>query len=41
MSIHEFNKPDAVNPAMALRFAIVHQWRRVSDLERWYRSHTS
>jgi hypothetical protein len=28
------NKPDAVNPAMALRLAIVHQWRRVTDLER-------
>ena len=23
-----FNKPDAVNPAMALRFAIEDQWRR-------------
>jgi hypothetical protein len=29
-----FNKPDAVNPAMALRFAIEDQWRRVTDLER-------
>jgi len=29
------NKPDAVNPAMALRFAIEDQWRRVTDLERW------
>jgi hypothetical protein len=28
------NKPDAVNPAMALRFAIKDQWRRVTDLER-------
>jgi hypothetical protein len=28
------NKPDAVNPAMALLFAIVHHWRRVTDLER-------
>lgn len=28
------NKPDAVNPAMALRFAIEDQWRRVTDLER-------
>jgi hypothetical protein len=28
------NKPDAENPAMALRFAIEDQWRRVSDLER-------
>jgi hypothetical protein len=27
-------KPDAVNPAMALRFAIEGQWRRVTDLER-------
>lgn len=29
------NKPDAVNPAMALRFAIVNQRRRVTDLDRW------
>jgi hypothetical protein len=29
------NKPDAVNPAMALRFAVEDQWRRVTDLERW------
>jgi len=28
------NKPDAVNPAMALRFAVEDQWRRVTDLER-------
>ena len=35
MLIKEPNKPDAVNPAMALRFAIVHHWRRVTDLERW------
>jgi hypothetical protein len=28
------NKPDAVNAAMALRFAIEDQWRRVTDLER-------
>jgi len=28
------NKPDAVNPAMALRFAIEDQWRRVTDLGR-------
>jgi hypothetical protein len=28
------NKPDAVNPAMALRFAIEGQWRRVTDPER-------
>ena len=28
------DKPDAVNPAMALWFAIEHQWRRVTDLER-------
>jgi hypothetical protein len=28
------NKPDAVNPAMALWFAIDDQWRRVTDLER-------
>jgi hypothetical protein len=29
------NKPDAVNPAMALWFAVEDQWRRVTDLERW------
>jgi hypothetical protein len=29
------NKPDAVNPAMALRFAFEDQRRRVTDLERW------
>jgi hypothetical protein len=28
------NKPDAVNPAMALWFAIEDLWRRVTDLER-------
>jgi hypothetical protein len=28
------NKPDAVNPAMALRLTIEAQWRRVTDLER-------
>jgi len=28
------NKPDAVNPAMALRFAIEDQCGRVTDLER-------
>jgi hypothetical protein len=28
------NKPDAVNPAMALWFAIHHQCRRVTELER-------
>jgi hypothetical protein len=28
------NKPDAVNPAMALGFAVVAQWRRVTDQER-------
>jgi hypothetical protein len=28
------NKPDAVNPAMALRLAIEDQCRRVTDLER-------
>jgi len=31
------NKPDAVNPAMALRLTIEDQWRRVSDLERYPR----
>ncbi len=31
----ERNKPDAVNPAMALWLTIEDQWRRVSDLERW------
>jgi hypothetical protein len=34
-----FNKPDAVNPAMALRLAIEDQWRRVTDLERWAEPH--
>jgi hypothetical protein len=29
------NKPDAVNPAMALWLTIESQWRRVTDLERW------
>jgi hypothetical protein len=29
-----FNKPDAVNPAMALWFAIKDQGRRVTDLKR-------
>lgn len=29
------NKPDAVNPAMAVWFAIEDQLRRVTDLERW------
>jgi hypothetical protein len=28
------NKPDAMNPAMALPFAIEDHWRRVTDLER-------
>ena len=28
------NKPDAVNLAVALRFAIEDQWRRATDLER-------
>ena len=28
------NKPDAVNPAMALWLRIEYQWRRVTDLER-------
>jgi hypothetical protein len=28
------NQPDAVNPAVAHRFAIEDQWRRVTDLER-------
>jgi hypothetical protein len=27
--------PDAANPAMALWFAIEHQWRLVADLGRW------
>ena len=29
------NKPSAVSPAMALRFGIEGQWRRVTDLERY------
>jgi hypothetical protein len=28
------NKPDAANPAMALRFAVEDPWRRVADLGR-------
>jgi hypothetical protein len=28
------NKPDAVNPAMALWLTIEDHWRRVTDLER-------
>ena len=28
------NKPDAVNPAMALWLTIEDQWHRVTDLER-------
>jgi hypothetical protein len=28
------NKPDAVNPAMALRLAIEDRWLLVTDLER-------
>ena len=36
------NKPDAVNPAMALWSAIKDHWRRVTDLDRsasvvWFR----
>ncbi len=30
----EPNKPDAVNPATALRFTVEGQWRRVADLGR-------
>jgi hypothetical protein len=30
----ELNKPDAVNPAMALRLTTEDQWGRVTDLER-------
>lgn len=29
------NKPDAVNLAMAFRYAIEDQWRPFTDLERW------
>jgi hypothetical protein len=35
MTIFAPNKPDAVNPAMALWLTIEDQWRRVTDLERW------
>jgi hypothetical protein len=28
------NKPDAVNPAIALRFAVVHHWRGFTYPER-------
>jgi hypothetical protein len=27
----EPNKPDAVNPAIASRFAVMHHWRGVTD----------
>jgi len=39
MLMKEPNKPDAVNPAMTLQFAIDDQWRRVTDLERWVLEH--
>jgi hypothetical protein len=29
------NKPDAVNPAIASRFAVGHHWRGVADPERY------
>ena len=29
------NKSDAVNPAIASRFALVHHWRVVTDPERY------
>jgi hypothetical protein len=35
MSTRWPNKPDAVNPAIALRFAVEGQWCRVTDLERF------
>gem|GEM_PF-5315447 len=41
LSPHQFtpmsgaHKPDVVNPAIALWLAMEHQWRRVTDLERW------
>jgi putative heme degradation protein len=38
VTILQPNKPDAVNPAMTLWFAIEDQWRRVTDLERWPKS---
>jgi hypothetical protein len=31
----QFDKPDAVNPAMTLWLTIEDQRRRVTDLERW------
>ncbi len=39
MRLETSNKPDAVNPAMALGFAIEDQWRRVTDLGRSADSH--
>src|SRR6185369_1285118 len=35
------NKPDAVNPAMALRLIIGNQWRRVADPGRWPSRHNA
>jgi hypothetical protein len=35
MKQNQANKPDAVNPATALLFAVEDQWRRVTDLERY------
>jgi len=32
--IESSNKPDAVNPAIALWLTLVGQWRRVTDLDR-------
>lgn len=32
--IQKPNKTDAVNPAIASRFAVVHHWRGVTDPER-------
>ncbi len=33
MKLQRANKPDAVNPAIAFRFAVGDRWRRVTDLE--------
>ena len=39
VTLSRANKPDAVNPGMAVRFAFEDQWRRVTDLERWAKAH--
>jgi hypothetical protein len=38
MRVEQPDKPDAVNPAMTLGFAIADQWRRAADLQRFGRT---